>query len=112
MIALDNLVDFLETCLFHPAASNQVFLVSDGEDLSTAELLSRTARAMGTQARLIPVPAGFLRIAGNLLGRSELVRRLCGSLQVDISRARRLLGWMPPIGIDEGLRRATHGEAE
>ncbi|HNI68192.1 MAG TPA: SDR family oxidoreductase [Nitrospira sp.] len=109
-VALDNLVDFLETCLFHPAAANQVFLVSDGEDLSTAELLIRTARAMGTRARLIPVPTSLLRATGRILGRSESVRRLCGSLQVDIGRARRLLGWMPPIGVDEGLRRATRRE--
>lgn len=107
LVALDNLVDLIITCIEHDAAANQVFLVSDGEDLSTAELLRRLARAMGQSARLFPVPQGLFELGLKILGKADLGRRLCGSLQVDISKTRELLGWLPPISVDEGLRRAV-----
>lgn len=107
LVALDNLVDLIITCIDHPAAANQVFLVSDGEDLSTTELLRRTAAALGKPARLLPVPPRVLMQALKMLGKRELSRRLCGSLQVDISKARNLLGWNPPFSVDEGLRGAA-----
>lgn len=107
LVALDNLVDLLVLCTWHPAAANQVFLAGDGEDVSTPELLRRTAGALGCPARLLPVPATWLRWAARLLGKAELVTRLCGSLQVDISKARSILGWTPPIGLNEGLRQAA-----
>ena len=106
LVGLDNLVDLILTCMRHPAAANQVFLAGDGEDLSTAALLHRTAAALGVRARLIPVPVPVLVAGGRLLGRGDAVRRLCGSLQVDISKARGVLGWAPPVAVDEGLRRA------
>jgi len=109
LIALDNLVDFIVTCIDHPAAANQTFLVSDGEDLSTTDLLQRVAQAMGKKTRLFPVPVGLLKLGAALLGKQAVAQRLCGSLQVDISKARRLLGWNPPISVDEGLRRAVQG---
>jgi len=109
LVALDNLVDFILACIDHPAAANHTFLVSDGEDLSTTELLRRVAQAMGKKAKLIPVPVGLLKLGAMLLGKKAMARRLCGSLQVDISKARRLLGWSPPISVDEGLRRAVQG---
>lgn len=109
-VALDNLVDLVITCLDHPAAANQTFLVSDGEDLSTAELLRRLGSAMGRPARLLPVPVGVLALGANLLGKPEIFQSLCGSLQVDMSRTRELLGWCPPIGVDEGLKRAAGGQ--
>jgi nucleoside-diphosphate-sugar epimerase len=105
LVALDNLVDLIITCLEHPAAANQVLLAGDGEALSTTDLLRRTAAALGVPARLIPVPVPLLVAAAALLGRSEVMRRLCGSLQVDTSKARQLLGWSPPVTVDEGLRR-------
>ena len=108
-VALGNLVDFIITCLDHPSAANQTFLVSDGEDLSTTELLRRTAAALGRPARLIPVPVSLLAAGAALLGRRDMAQRLCGSLQVDISKARTLLGWKPPISVDEGLRRTAQG---
>lgn len=109
MVSLDNLVDLLVTCLEHPAARGQTFLVSDGEDLSTTELLRRTARAMGKKALLLPVPTFFLELSGALLGKRAVVQRLCGSLQVDIKKTKDLLGWSPPVSVDEGLRQtATH----
>nr|WP_212635807.1 SDR family oxidoreductase [Ralstonia insidiosa] len=109
LVALDNLVDFLVTCLSHPAAAGQVFLVSDGEDVSTTELLRRTARAMGRSARLLPIPSACLEGAAVLLGKRSAGQRLCGSLQVDIEKTRRLLGWCPPLTLDQGLKRAVEG---
>ena len=103
-VALDNLVDLLVTCIDHPAAVNQTFLVSDGEDISTTQLLQRMGAALGKPARLLPVPAWALEAGAALIGKRDLSRRLCGNLQVDISKARDLLGWSPPVRVDEGLR--------
>jgi nucleoside-diphosphate-sugar epimerase len=105
LVALDNLVDLIITCIDHPAAANQVFLAGDGEDLSTTELLRGVAKAAGVLSRLIPVPAAVLMFGASLLGKKEMAQRLLGSLQVDISKARDLLGWTPPLSVEEGLRR-------
>lgn len=104
LVALGNLVDLVVTCLSHPAAANQTFLVSDGEDLSTTELLRRMGQALGSPARLLPVPSWMLETGATLLGRKALSQRLCGSLQVDISKTRELLGWTPPLSVDAALR--------
>lgn len=109
LVALDNLVDFIATCLDHPGAANQTFLVSDGQDLSTTDLVRRMARAAGVPARLLPVPVAVLQWAGRLLGRGDAVQRLCGNLQVDIGKARQMLGWLPPVSVDQGLQRAVQG---
>lgn len=109
MVALDNLVDLLVTCLKHPAAAGQTFLVSDGEDVSTTQLLRRTAHAMGKPAMLLPVPAGLLQLGAALLGKHDVAQRLCGSLQVDIGKTRQLLGWAPPLTLDQGLKIAVEG---
>ncbi|NTW88529.1 MAG: UDP-glucose 4-epimerase, partial [Desulfobulbaceae bacterium] len=106
-VALDNLVDLIVTCLDHPAAANQTFLVSDGEDLSTTELLQRMGRALGKPARLIPVPVGLITFAANLLGKGAVAQRLFGSLQVDSSKARELLGWKPVVTVDEALQKTA-----
>lgn len=103
LVAVDNLVDLLVTCTVHPAAANQVFLVSDGEDLSTTQLLRRMACALGKPARLVPIPAWVLRVAAALVGRKALSQRLCGSLTVNIDKTRELLGWAPPVTVDEAL---------
>jgi nucleoside-diphosphate-sugar epimerase len=107
MVALDNLVDFILTCIEHPAAANETFLVSDGEDLSMTDLIRRLARAMGRPARLIPMPASVLMAGATLVGKRDIAQRLLGSLRVDGSKARQVLGWVPPISVDEGLRRAV-----
>lgn len=109
LVALDNLLDLIGVCLEHPAAANQIFLVSDGEDLSTTTLLRRMADALGRPVCLMPMPAFLLEAGAALLGRRDMAQRLCGSLQVDISKARTLLGWSPPISVDEGLRRTAQG---
>lgn len=107
LVGLDNLVDLILTCLQHPKAANQTFLVSDGEDLSTTELLQRMGKAMNRPARLLPVPVSLLAFVARLLGKSAVAQRLLGSLQVDISKTYELLDWKPPVSVDEGLRRAA-----
>lgn len=107
LVALDNLIDFIVTCMTHPQAANQTFLVSDGHDLSTTELVRGLAHAAGVPARLLPVPVWVLRAGATLLGRANDIQRLCGNLQVDISKARAVLGWVPPVSVEEGLRRAV-----
>lgn len=109
MVALDNLLDFLLTCLQHPKAAGQTFVVSDGEDVSTTDLLRRTARAMGKKAFLLPVPAIVLEVGAALSGKRAVAQRLCGSLQVDIKKNLRLLGWTPPLSLDQGLVKAVEG---
>jgi nucleoside-diphosphate-sugar epimerase len=105
LVALDNLVDLIITCAEHPAAANQVFLAGDGEDISTSDLLRGVAKAMDKPSRLIPVPSSVLMFAATVVGKKAAAQRLLGSLQVDISKARELLGWTPPISVEEGLRR-------
>jgi nucleoside-diphosphate-sugar epimerase len=111
LVALDNLVDFIVLCATHPQAANQTFLVSDGQDLSTTELIRGMAQAAGVSARLLPVPIWALQVGATLLGKGDAVQRLCGNLQVDISNARGLLGWVPPVLVAEGLRRAVAGNS-
>lgn len=104
LVALDNLLDMLITCVDHPAAANQVFFVSDGDDLSTPELLMRMATALGKRVYLIHFSERMLKAGATLLGKRDLSQRLCGSLQVDIAKAKNLLGWSPPVGVNEGLQ--------
>jgi len=107
LVGVDNLVDLIAVCMEHPAAASEAFLVSDGEDLSTPEMVRRLAKATGTHARLVPLPVWALRAGAAAVGRSQAFDRLSGSLTVDISKARRLLGWSPTIALDEGLRRVA-----
>jgi UDP-glucose 4-epimerase len=107
LVGVDNLADFIAVCMEHPAAASEAFLVSDGEDLSTPELVRRLAKATNTHARLMPLPVWAVRAAAAALGRTAAADRLTGSLTVDISKARRLLGWEPPVNLDEGLRRVA-----
>lgn len=112
LIALDNLVDFIITCVTHPKAANQTFLISDGQDLSTTELVRGMAQVAGVPARLLPVPVWALEWAGRLAGKGDTIQRLCGNLQIDSSKARDLLGWEPKVSVQEGLRRAMLGSAQ
>jgi nucleoside-diphosphate-sugar epimerase len=109
LVAIDNLVDLIITCIDHPAAANETFLVSDGEDLSTTRLLQRLALALGKRAWLLPLPEGVIKLAALLMGKQAVAQRICGSLQVDISKNRELLGWVPPINMDKAMRQtASH----
>lgn len=107
LVALDNLVDLVVTCINHPQAANQMFLVSDGEALSTTELLTRMAQALGKASRLVPVPASMLEVAARFLGKQAVAQRLCGSLQVDITDTRERLGWTPPVSVDVALKKTA-----
>jgi nucleoside-diphosphate-sugar epimerase len=107
LVSLENLLDFIVTCVVKPAAAHETFLVSDGDDLSTTDLIQRLARAMGRRPLLLPVPEGVLFGLAALAGRREMAQKLLGSLQVDISKARDLLGWSPPCSVDEGLRQVA-----
>lgn len=106
MVALDNLVDLLVTCLKHPTAAGKTFLVSDGEDVSMTQLLKRMGKTINRPVRLMPVPVSFLTLLARLFGKKGLERRVLGFLQVDISKTCEVLSWKPPISLDEGLRRA------
>lgn len=106
-IALDNLVDMIGLCVDHEAAANQLFLVSDGEDLSTTALVTRLSVALGRRPRLVRVPTALLVLGATVLGRQDVADRLVRSLCVDISKVRRLLGWTPPLSVEEGLRRVA-----
>lgn len=107
LVALDNLVDLIVTCIDHPAAANQTFLVSDGEDFSTTELLRRMGESLGKPARLLPVPSRLIEVGAAMLGKQALAQRLCSSLQVDISKTLELLNWTPPVSVDEALRKTA-----
>jgi len=104
LLYVENLVDAVRVSLDHPSATGEVFLVSDGEDVSTPELIRRLARTLSRPARLIPIPPSLMRWAGALIGRSEEVDRLLGSLVVDSRNIRRLLNWKPPYTLDQGLK--------
>jgi nucleoside-diphosphate-sugar epimerase len=106
LVGLGNLTHFIATCSSHPFAANQTFLVSDGQDLSTTELVRAMAHAAGVPARLLPVPAALLQMAGRCIGQGAAMHRLCDNLQVDISKARQLLQWQPPFALSTGLAQA------
>ena len=105
LIAIENLIDFLINCITHQAAANRTFLVSDGEDISTRELVETIGRVMGRPARIWSVSVRLLYVVGVILGKRDMVGRLLGSLQVDGKDVRRDLGWTPPLGVEEAVRR-------
>src|SRR5690554_2271468 len=107
LVALGNLVDLVATCVDHPAAAGQIFLVSDGRDLSTPEMLRHMGRALGRPVRLAWLPVAWLKVGAALLGKRDVAQRLCGSLQVDIEHTCKTLGWMPPVSVEQGFRAAA-----
>jgi nucleoside-diphosphate-sugar epimerase len=105
MLSLDNLIDFIVLTAHDPRAGNQTFLLSDGEDMSSKDLVNEIAKALGLRPRLIPVPIFILIALGFLTGRSAVIQRLLGSLQIDSSKATKLLNWTPPVTVEEGMAR-------
>ena len=103
MLYIDNAVDFLYLSLFSEKASNEIFCLSDGKDLSVREIIISLRAGMGRRALVYPVPKMFFSLIGRLLGKRELVEKLTGDLVVDSSKARRLLGWVPKVTPEEGL---------
>lgn len=113
LIALDNLVDFILLCTDYeksPLAANQTFLISDGDDISTVELLRRVSKAFGKKSRLFPFPLSLLRLGAKLLGKQDMADSLLGSLQIDSSKARELLGWKPVITMDKQLKKMAEDD--
>jgi nucleoside-diphosphate-sugar epimerase len=104
-VAVDNLCDLLVRCVDHPAAANQTFLVADGEDLSTADLLKKMGRAIGKPARLFPVPEALLWAAGRALGKQTMVQSVLGSLQVDAEHTRKTLSWQPMLTPEQAFQK-------
>jgi nucleoside-diphosphate-sugar epimerase len=104
LIYVDNLIDAILTTLNHPHAKNQRFLVSDGQDLSTPELIRRLAHYLNCTAPLLPIPPTLMQLAGRLTGKTDAVSRLLGSLTVDSAKIRHTLDWQPPYGVDQGLQ--------
>jgi nucleoside-diphosphate-sugar epimerase len=108
-VFVGNLVSLILKCIDHPQAANQVFLVSDGHDLSTTELLQACAVALGVKPRLLPVPQKMIEVGAALVGKKAVAQRLCGNLQVDIEHTRRLLAWEPPYTVADGLKATALG---
>ncbi|WP_053269669.1 UDP-glucose 4-epimerase family protein [Pseudomonas chlororaphis] len=106
-VALGNLVDLVVTCITKPAAAGQIFLVSDGEDISTTQLLRRMAFALGKAVILLPIPVVMLKVAASVLRKAAVFERLCDSLQVDIRHTQEVLGWMPPLSTEQALRQTA-----
>lgn len=104
LVYVENLVDLISVCMRHSSALNQIFMVSDGEVVSTRELHIRIAKALGSEPRLFSVPPKLLVLIGKLTGKSEVVRRLCGSLEVDMAYTSHVLKWNPPFTMEQGLK--------
>lgn len=104
LVSVKNLVDLIVTCIEHPNAVNQVFLVSDDNDVSTASMVQHMSQALGKPSRLLPVPLWCYRLAGKVTGKTHVVNRLLGSLQVDITHTKNTLGWTPPQTLEEGFK--------
>ena len=107
MVSIDNLCDLIKTCLLHTKANGEVFLVSDGHDLSTPELIRLIANSLQKSAKLLPFPVQWLYLLASLVHKRQEVERLCGSLQVDIEKNREILGWHPPFTVSEGFRKTV-----
>lgn len=107
LVSVDNLTDFIITCIEHKDAKNQVFLISDDDDISTADLLDGIAKGLGLTNRALPIPASMINKAAAVVGKSGVAQRLSGSLQVDISKAKTLLGWKPKYSTSESIRKTA-----
>jgi nucleoside-diphosphate-sugar epimerase len=107
LIYIENLIDFIMVCIDHPQAANQTFLVSDDHDVSTTQLIQSIANASSKKSRLIPIPISWLTLVFKLIGKKSLSDRLFGTLQVDISKAKTLLGWKPPFSFKDGIARTV-----
>ena len=107
LVGLDNLIDLIICCIDHPKAAGQIFLISDNESISTPELIKKIGAAMGKSTRLFPVPLSIFKLLGRLMGKSYEVDKLLGSLMVDTSHTRQILGWKPILSLDDGLNKTV-----
>lgn len=104
LVSVNNLVDLIITCIDHPKAANQVFLVSDDHDVSTSEMVREMAKSLNKPQWQLPIPKWCYRLAGNVFGKKDVVDRLLGSLQVDITHTKETLDWKPPQTLQEGFK--------
>ncbi|MCI2962140.1 SDR family oxidoreductase [Shewanella sp. N2AIL] len=107
LVSVTNIVDLIITCIDHPKAANQVFLVSDDHDVSTSEMVRQMAKALGKPSMQVPIPIWCYKFAAKIFNKSDMVDRLIGSLQVDISHTKETLGWRPPQTLKEGFKQAA-----
>jgi UDP-glucose 4-epimerase len=107
LVSVDNLVDLIVTCIDHPNAANQTFMVSDDDDVSTSQLLANMATALGVPNRLLPIPSSLFTLVATLTGKRAISQRLCGSLQVDISKTKEMLNWHPPYSAAESMKKTA-----
>jgi nucleoside-diphosphate-sugar epimerase len=107
MVSVYNLVDLIKTCIEHPKAANQVFLVSDDDDLSTAQMVALMAKVQGKRNLALPVPVWCFKLLGKLLNKRDVIDRLTGSLQVDIEHTKTTLHWQPPYSVEHGFKLAV-----
>ncbi|MCL1112981.1 SDR family oxidoreductase [Shewanella basaltis] len=107
LVSVTNLVDLIITCIDHPKAANQTFLVSDDYDVSTYQLVFEMTKALNKSTWQVPIPIWCYKLVGRLFNKSEVVDRLIGSLQVDISHTKDTLGWKPPQSLPEGFRQVA-----
>ena len=101
---MGNLVDLIVTCIDHPNAGNQIFLVSDRQDVSSLDLVKKIAKALGIKPHIFPVPVNLMKIASKLIRKDVIADRLFGDLRVDSSKAEKLLDWVPIFSMDEQLK--------
>ncbi|WED26886.1 SDR family oxidoreductase [Vibrio sp. DW001] len=104
LISISNLVDLIITCIDHPKAINQVFLVSDDHDISTSEIVREMAKSLGKPQWQLPIPLYCYETVGHVFGKEDVINRLLGSLQVDIAHTKKTLGWTPPQTLEEGFK--------
>lgn len=112
MVYLENLIDFIILCAAHPKAANETFLISDDEDISTTALIKTIRKTFGLPSLLIPIPQSWVVFMLNIIGKKSLAIRLCGNLQVDITKAKTLVGWKPVCGFNEGINKMLQGDSQ
>ena len=112
LVSVDNLVNLIVTCIDHPNAANKTFLVSDDDDVSTTQLLANMALALDAPNRLLPIPSNWFTLAAKLIGKPAISQRLCGSLQVDISKTKEILNWQPPYSSAESMKKTANAFLE
>ena len=110
LIGIDNLIDLIIRCIEHPNAAGKIFLISDGKDLSTPELIKHIASAMGQSVKLFSFPVSVLKFFGFIFRKQKEIGQLTGSLQIDISHTKEILNWSPPVSTEEGIRRMVQGK--
>lgn len=112
LVALDNLVDLITICIDHPRAANQVFLVSDDQDVSTTELLTIMTHANGKHPRFLPISVSLLRLAARLIGKQSTIEKLCDSLQINVEHTKKQLDWRPSINVEQGIDQCVRAQMQ